>query len=76
MKYVYLILGGICVLMMLIIFFQSIIRAQTPVPFLSQTRGITLSTFVMTSFAISFLGGVFLTLGIKGLFNNYTDTND
>jgi len=60
----------------LIVFFQSIIWFKQKVPFLSQTSGIDLSTFVILEFVIAFLGGVFLTLGIKSLFSNYTDNND
>ncbi len=61
---------------MLIVFFQSIIWFNQKVPFLSQTSGIALSSFVIIEFVISFAGGVFLTLGIKSLFSNYTDNND
>ncbi|HMY80520.1 MAG TPA: hypothetical protein PK048_01595 [Candidatus Absconditabacterales bacterium] len=62
--------------MMLIIFFQSIVWSQNPVPFLSQSRGIALSTFVMWSFIISFCSGALIALGIKGIFSSYTEHDE
>jgi undecaprenyl pyrophosphate phosphatase UppP len=76
MKYIYLFIGSVCAIVILIIFFQSLIWAQTPVPFLSKSRGIDLSTFVVVSSIISAVCGICFTLGIKGLFNNYSDQND
>jgi hypothetical protein len=62
--------------MMLIIFFQSLIWNAVKVPFLSESRGISLTTFIFRSFLLSFGAGALLTLGIKGIFNNYTEQND
>lgn len=76
MKYLYLIVWSILLIMMLIIFFQSIIRYQNPVPFLSQSKGIALSMFVLRSFIISFASWALLALWIKGIFSNYTDQNE
>ncbi len=74
MKYFYLFLGIVLLILIIIPFFQLFTYGNYPFPLYTQVIDNTL--WVAIVIFMSILAGVFLTLGIKGLLNNNDDIDE
>lgn len=67
MRFVNAVIGMVLIIVVLILYFQSLIWGKVTAPFFNQN--IWLSNFIIIFFILSFFAGVFLTLAIKGILN-------
>lgn len=74
MKFVYLILGIICLVATAILFFQLIVSSAMTVPFFD--RYIEIKVFAIYLILLWFIAGVTLTLGIKGFLDSSSRIDD
>jgi len=74
MKYFFLLLGIIGLVLIIIPFFQLFTYGTYPFPFFTQVIDNTLWVAIMI--LMSILSGVFLTLGLKGILNNNDDIDE